>query len=157
MTTSIRLRAPAKINVTLEVIGRLANGYHAIRSVFVRLDNLADTIDLGIAKGRSGITITTNSKDVPANESNTCHRAAAAFLSAAGATARVDIRIDKNIPIAAGLGGGSSDAAAVLVALNRNFRGTISKTRLEALGADIGKDVPFFIRGGKVCQVSGIG
>lgn len=157
MTTSIALSAPAKINVTLEVIGKLANGYHAIRSVFVRLDRLADTIHLEISEGRSGITIATNSKDAPANESNTCHRAAAAYLSAAGMSARVDIRIDKNIPVAAGLGGGSSDAAAVLVALNRHFKGGMSQKRLEALGADIGKDVPFFIRGGKVSQVSGMG
>lgn len=157
MTTSILLQAPAKINVTLEVVEKLPNGYHAIRSVFVRLDRLVDAIDLRITAGKRGITISSTSRDVPADESNTCHRAAAVYLAAIKEDAAVHVHIGKNIPIAAGLGGGSSDAAAVLVALNRCFKNRLPDKRLEALGADIGKDVPFFVRGEKVCHVSGMG
>jgi len=154
---SIRLEAPAKINVTLEVIGKLPNGYHAIRSVFVRLEKLADAIDIGIEDGARGITVSCSSPDVPADASNTCHRAAAGYLAAVNEVARVHVHIVKNIPVAAGLGGGSSDAAAVLLALDRHFGARLSPKKLEALGGDIGKDVPFFIRGASVCHVSGMG
>lgn len=154
---SIRLEAPAKINVTLEVLGKLPNGYHAIRSVIVRLPKLSDAVDVAIAPGASGITVSCSSAEVPANASNTCHRAAAAGLAAMNEAARVHVHIVKNIPVAAGLGGGSSDAAAVLLALNRHFGDRLSPKKLEALGGDIGKDVPFFIRGANVCHASGMG
>ena len=156
MSKLIALRAPAKINLTLEVVGKLPNGYHAIRSVFVRLDKLADTIELRIAPGRTRITLATTSKLIPADGTNLGHRAAAAYLSATGETAAIDIHIAKSVPVAAGLGGGSSDAAAVLVGLNRHFKALSSRT-LEALGSDIGKDVPFFIRGVNAGRVSGTG
>ena len=122
MRKLITLKAPAKINLTLEVVGRLPNGYHAIRSVYVRLDKLSDTIELRIAKGETGITLSTTSKCIPTDETNICHRAAVAYLSATGETAGIDIHIKKNIPVAAGLGGGSSDAASVFVGLNNYFK-----------------------------------
>ncbi len=156
MRKLITLKAPAKINLTLEVVGRLPNGYHAIRSVYVRLDKLSDTIELRIAKGETGITLSTTSKCIPTDETNICHRAAVAYLSATGETAGIDIHIKKNIPVAAGLGGGSSDAASVFVGLNNYFK-AMAPRKLEALGGDIGKDVPFFIRGANVCRVSGMG
>lgn len=156
MRALITLKAPAKINLTLEVVGRLPSGYHSIRSVLVRLDKLADTIELAIARDGSGITLATTSKLIPVDRTNLGHRAAAAYLSATGETAAIDIRIVKNIPVAAGLGGGSSDAAAVLVGLNRCFK-ALSSRELEALGGEIGKDVPFFIRDVNAARVSGMG
>jgi 4-diphosphocytidyl-2-C-methyl-D-erythritol kinase len=157
MSRPIRLQAPAKINITLEVVRNLGNGYHAIRSVFVRLDDLSDTIEVRIAKSETAITLSCTSKEVPTNESNTCYRAAAAYLAAIGQRASVRIHIKKNIPIAAGLGGGSSDAAAVLRALNTHFDGELSPRNLETLSATVGKDMPFFLGGGKACHVSGMG
>ncbi|MBA3507887.1 MAG: 4-(cytidine 5'-diphospho)-2-C-methyl-D-erythritol kinase [Betaproteobacteria bacterium] len=156
MREVITLKAPAKINLTLEVVGRLPNGYHTIRSVFVRLDKLSDTIELRITRSETGITLSTTSKDIPTDKTNICHRAAAAYFAATGETAGVAIHIEKNIPVAAGMGGGSSDAASVFVGLNNYFK-AMSPRKLEALGGDIGKDVPFFIRGAAVCRVSGMG
>jgi len=156
MRKVLTLKAPAKINLTLEVVGRLPNGYHAIRSILVRLDKLSDTIELRIVPGTSGIALSTTSQAIPTDGTNICYRAAASYLSATGKTAAVAIHIKKNIPVAAGLGGGSSDAAAVLVGLN-NYFSAMSPRKLEALGSDIGKDVAFFIRGASVCRVSGMG
>lgn len=156
-TASFRLEAPAKINVTLEVIGKLPNGYHAIRSVFVRLDKLSDAIELDIEEGETGVSVSCTSADVPTSASNSCHRAAVAYLAAVHEAARIHVHIAKNIPVAAGLGGGSSDAAAVLLALNRHFCARLSPKKLEAVGSTVGKDVPFFIRGASVCHVSGMG
>lgn len=157
MSGMLRLEAPAKINITLEVLRKLRNGYHAIRSVLVRLDDLSDTIEVRVTQGEKAITVASSSKGVPENESNTCYRAAAAYFAAIGEAPGAHIRIKKNIPIAAGLGGGSSDAAAVLLALNTHFRGRLPPRKLEALSATIGKDVPFFLGGGKACHVSGTG
>ena len=157
MSGVTRLEAPAKINITLEVLRKLGNGYHAIRSVLVRLDGLSDTIEVMVTESGKTITVESNSKGVPANESNTCYRAAAAYFAAIGEAAGAHIHIKKNIPISAGLGGGSSDAAATLLALNTHFKGRLSPRKLETLSATIGKDVPFFLGGGKACHVSGMG
>jgi len=157
MSGVIRLEAPAKVNVTLEVIRKLRDGYHAIRSVLVRLDDVSDTIEVRVTESEKAITVASSSKGVPANESNICYRAAAAYFLAIGEVTGAHIYIKKNIPIAAGLGGGSSDAAAVLLALNTHFKGKLPPRKLEALSATIGKDVPFFLGGGKACHVSGTG
>ena len=89
--------------------------------------------------------IRTNSPDIPTDETNICHRAASRYLAHAGETARVAIDIAKNIPVAAGLGGGSSDAAAVLLALNHHFEQRVTPRALADIGAGIGKDVPVFL------------
>jgi len=138
MMTLFTLKAPAKINLTLEVVGRLPNGYHAIRSIFVRLDKLSDTIELRIAKSATGIKLSTPSRCIPTDETNICHRAAVTYLAAIGETAGVDIHIKKNIPVAAGLGGGSSDAASVFVGLNNYFK-AMSRRQLEALAPTSGR------------------
>jgi 4-diphosphocytidyl-2-C-methyl-D-erythritol kinase len=159
VTTSVfRTRAPAKINLTLEVVARRADGFHDIRSVFLRLDALADRLVVRIAdQGRSrGIDITTTSSVLPVDAANICHRAASAYLARTGHAAALGIAIDKRIPIAAGLGGGSSDAAAVLLALNRHFR-SLPARELERLGSEVGKDVPFFLRGHAASNVAGTG
>ena len=157
MTQAIRLAAPAKLNLTLEVVRRLANGYHAIRSVFVRLPRLADTIAVELTPGSSEVRISSDSPDVPCDATNLCHRAAMAFFEAIGERAGARVHIDKRIPVAAGLGGGSSDAAAVLIALDQVFPGRVGINDLVRIGAGIGKDVPFFLGGTDVAFVSGMG
>jgi 4-diphosphocytidyl-2-C-methyl-D-erythritol kinase len=149
--------APAKVNLTLEVVERLPNGYHRIRSVMVRLRHLADAVRVRVDGRASGIHIGIDSAEIPADESNLCHRAARAYLDHAREAARVDVHISKAIPVAAGLGGGSSDAAAVLIALNRHFGNRIAPRRLARIASDIGKDVPFFLAPAMVNRVSGMG
>ena len=156
-SAAITVRAPAKINVTLEVVGRLPNGYHGIRSVIVRLRRLADVVQVRIGHGASGIRIRTASADIPVDETNICHRAASRYLHHAGEVAQVEIDIAKSIPVAAGLGGGSADAAAVLLAMNRHFRGRIPMRKLIDIGSGIGKDLPFFMSGAATARVYGMG
>jgi 4-diphosphocytidyl-2-C-methyl-D-erythritol kinase len=155
--SALTLRAPAKVNLTLEVIGKLPNGYHAIRSVMVRLPHLADLVRVDVRAGPTDIRIRSNSATIPVDDTNICHRAAHRYLERAGQTARVVIDITKKIPVAAGLGGGSSDAAAVLVALNRHFGQRIAKRALVEIGAALGKDVPFFLEGAAASHASGMG
>ena len=153
----LTLRAPAKLNLTLEVVSRLPNGYHAIRSVMVRLPHLADIVRVEVRPGPPDIRIHSSSAAIPVDDTNICHRAARQYLEHAGETARIDIDIAKSIPVAAGLGGGSSDAAAVLFALNRHFGKRIAPRALVEIGAALGKDVPFFIAGGTASHASGMG
>ena len=141
----LTLKAPAKVNLTLEVVRRRPDGYHDIRSVVLLLSHLADTVRVEVATGRTNVRIRTNSPDIPTDEANICHRAASRYLAHAGETARVAIDIAKNIPVAAGLGGGSSNAAAVLLALNRHFEQRVTPRALADIGAGIGKDVPVFL------------
>ncbi len=153
----VTTRAPAKVNLTLEVVERLPSGYHNIRSAMVKLDAIADTIQLRIDPARQGIFITADSRDIPLDESNICHQAAAKFLAAIDAVARVDVHIGKVIPVAAGLGGGSSDAAAVLQGLNQHFGSPMSSNDLSLIGSQIGKDIPFFLARAPAAVVSGLG
>lgn len=155
MTTT--LHAPAKINLTLEVVERLADGYHGIRSIMMKLDRLADVVQVQVDRQGSGIEIHGDPAKMPLDDTNLCHRAARAFLARTGKAARIDIAIDKAIPAAAGLGGGSSDAAAVLRALNGHFADPLPRPALMALGADIGKDLPFFLDEASLARVSGTG
>ena len=144
--SAITAAAPAKINLTLEVVGRLPNGYHRIRSVMLRLPRLCDTLRVRIVNASAPeVRITTDSSAIPIDAANVCHRAALRYLARVGRAVRVDIEIGKRIPVAAGLGGGSSDAATVLLALNRHFGHAVTPRELASIGAAIGKDVPFFI------------
>lgn len=156
---AVTLRAPAKVNLTLEVIERLANGFHRIRSIMMKLDHLADAIRVQVdARGSgSGIVIHGDPARIPLDETNLCHRAARAYLARTNKAARIEIAIEKAIPVAAGLGGGSSDAAAVLRALNAHFHRALSPEALAALGAEIGKDLPFFLQDSPLARISGMG
>jgi len=153
----LTLKAPAKVNLTLEVVRRRPDGYHDIRSVVLLLSHLADTVRVEVATGRTNVRIRTNSPDIPTDETNICHRAASRYLAHAGETARVAIDIAKNIPVAAGLGGGSSDAAAVLLALNHHFERRVTPRVLADIGAGIGKDVPVFLCRTRGSFVRGMG
>jgi 4-diphosphocytidyl-2-C-methyl-D-erythritol kinase len=136
--------APAKINLFLHVLGRRADGYHDLQTVFQFID-LCD--ELSIVPRDDGLI--TRQGDLPgiAVEADLAVRAARALQSAAGSRRGADIRLTKRIPVGGGLGGGSSDAATVLIALNHLWGLGWPKDRLAALGADLGADVPVFTGG----------
>ena len=138
------IQAPAKVNLALRVLGKRADGFHAIETLMAPV-TLADEIDIAVSKG-TGIVLRCSDPAVPADASNLAWRAAEAFAQRTGRTFRTTITLRKNIPPGAGLGGGSSDAAAVLVALNRLLDTRLTDDALEALAATLGSDIPFFIR-----------
>ena len=149
----IKLKAPAKINLYLAIKGKRADGYHDIESLMQKID-LADQIQLRI--GGQGIRLTCVGADLPTDEGNLAYRAADAFLRKTGRSG-VDIFLEKKIPVAAGLGGGSSDAAAVLRGLNRLFAVDMADDELLALAKPLGADVPFFMYDWPAAWATGIG
>jgi 4-diphosphocytidyl-2-C-methyl-D-erythritol kinase len=136
--------APAKVNLTLRVLGRRVDGFHEIETLMVPI-TLADRLVINL-RADSDIRLTCSDPSVPSDASNLGHRATAAFAKHTGMKFGVDIHIEKNIPHGAGLGGGSSDAAAVLVALDRLLATKMTTEELERLAATLGSDIPFFIR-----------
>lgn len=140
----IELYAAAKVNLALEILGRRADGYHEVVTVMQAVE-LTDRIGL---EPSDSLALHTAEPGVPRDASNLALRAALALRQAAGVAHGVRIGLDKRIPIAAGLGGGSADAAAVLVGLNRLWRLRWPVARLAEVGATLGSDVPFFLRGG---------
>ncbi len=136
--------APAKINLFLHVTGQRADGYHTLQSVFQLLD-FYDTISLKPTKN-SLIKRVTAINNVPEHE-DLCVRAAQALQNATNCKLGVEINIKKNIPMGGGLGGGSSDAATVLLALNHLWQLNLSREKLMEIGLTLGADVPVFIFG----------
>jgi len=148
------IAAPAKINLYLKVLRRRPDGYHEIESVMQKLA-LAD--EISICRRDEGINLACSDPALPVGEENLVWRAARLFLDQFDGGGGVQIRLEKRIPIAAGLGGGSSDAAAVLVALNRKFNAGLSEDQLAGLGVRLGADVPFFVRSAPASLALGIG
>lgn len=146
------LPAPAKLNLFLHVIGRRADGYHLLESVFVLID-WADTLHLEL---RDDGRLQRHDLAEPLPADDLCLRAARALQAASGTTFGADISIVKSVPAGAGLGGGSSDAATVLLALNRLWQLNWPRERLLGLAATLGADVPFFVFG-RPALVQGIG
>lgn len=143
------------MNLSLEVLGRRPDGYHELRSVMVPI-SLADELDLRVSL-EPGIRVEVEGADLPLGPSNLVHRAAALFLDAIGERARgVEIRLVKRIPVGAGLGGGSSDAASTLVGLDRLLGARLEEPALAALALRLGADVPFFLLG-RPALATGIG
>ncbi|MCP4649335.1 MAG: 4-(cytidine 5'-diphospho)-2-C-methyl-D-erythritol kinase [PVC group bacterium] len=138
----VTLQAPAKINLFLEVLGKRKDGYHNLNTLFLKLQ-LFDKISLTPAK--SGITISCAHPQVPASSDNLVWKAANLFRKFSGVEQGVHINIKKNIPVAAGLGGGSSDAAATLIGLNKLWGIKAQKQDLLRIGKKIGADVPLFL------------
>ncbi|MFM8715239.1 MAG: 4-(cytidine 5'-diphospho)-2-C-methyl-D-erythritol kinase [Spartobacteria bacterium] len=136
--------APAKVNLTLRVLGRREDGFHEIETLMAPL-TLADRLEITL-RAESGIRLTCSDASVPSDASNLAHRAAAAFAEHTGLRFGVEIHLQKNIPHGAGLGGGSSDAAAVLLALDQLLETKLPTSELERLAATMGSDIPFFIR-----------
>jgi 4-diphosphocytidyl-2-C-methyl-D-erythritol kinase len=154
----MRLLSPAKINMVLSVTARRPDGYHDLFSLMCRL-SLHDTIDLDITG--DGISIHCSHPAVPTDENNLVFMATEKFLNEFKKMKRklppgIQIRIEKKIPVAAGLGGGSSNAASILDGLNRYFGSPISDTRMMDIGRSIGADVPFFLFG-RTALATGIG
>jgi len=152
LSTLTDVAAPAKLNLFLHIVGRRPDGYHLLQSVFVLID-WSDTLHFERrADGRLARHDLTAA--LPADD--LCLRAARALRAASGTPYGADISIDKQVPWGAGMGGGSSDAASTLLALNRLWGLGWSRARLMALGLSLGADVPFFI-GGENAFVEGIG
>jgi len=142
MNETLTSKAYAKINLWLRVFGRDTKGYHAIESLF-QLVSLADTLEF--TRTESGVTLEGAPAALGPVKDNLIVRAADRFFRASGRGGGVHIRLDKTIPWGAGLGGGSSDAAATLHALNSLYGHALSPGDLMALGAELGSDVPFFL------------
>jgi 4-diphosphocytidyl-2-C-methyl-D-erythritol kinase len=140
----MKILAAAKLNLYLNVIGRRDDGYHEIET-FYQPVSLWD--ELTIEKAPSGVTVEGEDASVPWNEDNLCHRAARLVIARAGLEGGVRIRVEKGIPSGAGLGGGSSDAAATLLGVNRLYGCGLADEDLRELAATIGSDVPFFVLG----------
>jgi 4-diphosphocytidyl-2-C-methyl-D-erythritol kinase len=153
-SNTIELQAPAKVNYRLDVLSRRDDGYHNLRMIMQRVE-LCDTIRLTISD-IPGIRVICGREGVPDGPGNIAWKAANEILKLAPMTTGVDITITKRIPVAAGLGGGSSDAAAVLMGLNDLLGLKLSIERLMKIGVTLGADVPFFIFG-KTALAEGIG
>jgi len=146
-------QSPAKINLFLKVVGKRANGYHEIISLMSRID-LFDVLTLSFEQ--PSITIRCSNPRVPEGKNNLAYKAASLFFEALPSSNGVDVWIEKVIPVAAGLGGGSSNAASVLMALNQHYALPFSNMKLMEMGQKIGADVPFFLLRHSAI-VSGIG
>ncbi len=139
----MKIFSPAKVNLHLRILGKRADGYHDIQSLMHRID-LGD--ELEIEPGERGIEVITSGagEEIP-QERNLVWRAARSWTQAAGKEVSVRFRLQKRIPMAAGLGGGSSNAAAALTGLNEMYGARFTREELIGLGARIGADIPFFI------------
>lgn len=139
----VSLETPAKLNIHLSITGRRPDGYHELLSVMVPV-SLTDSIEVALSP-EEGIGLSCSGIPVPEDETNLAWRAARAFLSRAGLRRGVSIHIHKRIPVAAGLGGGSSDAAAVLLGLGKLFPGRLRAADFHETALSLGADVPFFL------------
>ncbi len=147
------IETAAKVNLCLRVLGRRADGYHEIETV---LHTVGVWDRLIIEEQESGLAFSVISGDAPSDESNLCWQAALLLAERAGVRRGASIQLEKRVPLRSGLGGGSSDAAAVLVGLSRLWKLDISADTLESIAADLGADIPFFVRGG-CCLARGKG
>lgn len=152
---TVVLEAPAKVNLHLEVLKRRHDGYHEIETILQTVE-LCDRVEVTLKERRPGgspdisLQVVSGKWRVPHDSTNLCWRAASLFCKETGVSGALNLQLVKEVPPAAGLGGGSSDAAAVLTACNRLFETGLDDQDLEAMGAKLGADVPFFIRGGTV-------
>jgi len=137
------VKSYAKLNLSLDVLGVREDGYHEL-SMLMQSVELCDNITVTLTD-KPEITVTTDKPYIPAGEGNIAHKAVAAFFMATGKPCGVDIFIEKNIPVGAGLGGGSSNAAAVLLAVNEMLGSPLDIERLMEIGKSVGADVPFCI------------
>jgi 4-diphosphocytidyl-2-C-methyl-D-erythritol kinase len=145
----MEIKAYAKINLMLQVLGRRRDGYHDLASIMQEIE-LHDL--LTITKTPGGITLQCSDRSLPVDKNNLVYKAATAMQLEAKRLSKpvsgLQIKIRKNIPVGAGLGGGSSDAASTLKALNELWQLRLNDVQLTQIGASLGSDVPFFIKGG---------
>jgi 4-diphosphocytidyl-2-C-methyl-D-erythritol kinase len=145
----IRVRALAKINLDLRVLGKRPDGFHELRTIFQTI-SLADTLEIAFTKSRRTEIALDDALHI---DNNLVTRAARLAMDAMRITGRVEMRLTKRIPMGAGLGGGSSDAAAVLLALPAIAHRGIDLPKLSAIAAELGSDVPFFLLGGTAAGI----
>ncbi|MHC1725204.1 MAG: 4-(cytidine 5'-diphospho)-2-C-methyl-D-erythritol kinase [Syntrophobacteraceae bacterium] len=150
-----KMRVPAKINLWLEVIRKREDGYHDISSLMLPV-SVFDDLSVEIRSERGPISLSCDNPEIPADEGNLAWQAAELFLKMIGGKAEIHISLGKAIPSGAGLGGGSSDAAGVLLALNSCFGNPIPLYDLEKMACRLGADVPFFLHG-RPALATGIG
>ena len=153
MDKIISRKAYAKINLGLDVVRRLPNGYHEVRMI---MQNVGIYDVLTFAKAEEGITLQVDNQEVPADGNNLICKAAKLLMETAGIQGGVRITLEKNIPIAAGMAGGSTDAAAAFLGINELYEIGYDIEQLKALGVKIGADVPYCIQGG-TALAEGIG
>ena len=147
MSDTVTLPAYAKINLFLDITGTLPNGYHSLNNIMQQIA-LHDDVTVSFEEAaETVIEIACDDPQIPCNEKNIAHKAAKLFLSNTGTAGKVKVEIKKSIPVMAGLGGSSTDGAAVLVGLNKLCGNPFSQRSLEEMGAGLGADVPFCIRG----------
>jgi 4-diphosphocytidyl-2-C-methyl-D-erythritol kinase len=148
-TRLARVRALAKINLDLRVLGKRPDGYHELRTIFQTI-SLSDTLELAYTPGRRTSIALADQLNIP---DNLVTKAARLAMEAMRATGTVEMRLTKRIPMGAGLGGGSSDAAAVLLALPPLVGRVLNLRKLSELGRELGSDVPFFLMGGTAAGI----
>lgn len=141
----IELKSRAKINLSIDVLGKRQDGYHLVEMIMQTID-LFDIIKI-FSLDEDTIVINSNSKDIPVDSSNIVYKAANLIKQEFNIKRGIKIYIEKNIPVAAGMAGGSSNAAAVLVGLNKLWDLNLSKNKLKEIGLQLGADVPFCIEG----------
>ena len=141
------VRANGKINLYLDVLSKEESGFHTIKSIMQSV-SLSDRAIVSLSKGAATVIhITCDSPYVPCDERNIAYKAAAKYLEACGIFAEVNINLQKRIPVSGGMAGGSTDAAAILVALNKLLGGALSQNELYKVAASLGSDVPFCLMG----------
>lgn len=155
MSEPVTLAAPAKLNLFLRVLAREEDGYHGLETLFCLID-LADQLTAERREG-TGVTLTVEGADCGPVEQNLATRAAKLVLDATGHPCAVHLTLVKRIPMQAGLGGGSSDAAATLLAVNQLVNSAIPRHELLQFAARLGADVPFFVSGGSLALAWGHG
>ena len=154
LSGSITEYAHAKINLSLDILGKRDDGYHLLKMVMQTVA-LSDTLTISVKEPGYGIKTSTGG-NVPDDDHNLAYRAAALMKEAYGIKEGIDIKIEKKIPVSAGLAGGSSDAAAVLRGIKKLFDIPVETEELEVLGLKLGADVPYCILGGtKLCEGTG--
>jgi 4-diphosphocytidyl-2-C-methyl-D-erythritol kinase len=152
---SVRLPAFAKVNLCLHIVGKRPDGYHELRTIFQAI-GLHDELEISVRPQSAGreIILETNDAALPTGPENLVWRAIDAMRRELGITASIHARLEKRIPVARGLGGGSSDAAVALIALLRLTKKRVPLERLIEMAAGLGADVPFFLFGGRALGVN---
>lgn len=140
---SLEKTSPCKVNLLLNILGRRADGFHELETVFHHV-NVCDR--LTFEKGAAGIELTCDAPTLPTDSRNLVHRAATSFLQASGISDGIKIHLEKNLPLAAGLGGGSGNAATTLLALNELFGRPLPEAKLHEIAATLGSDINFFLQ-----------
>jgi len=138
----LQKKSPCKVNLILNILGRRPDGFHELETVMQPVD-LCD--ELTFERAGAGLQLACSHPELPTNATNLVHRAATSFLAAANITDGVRIRLQKNLPLAGGIGGGSANAAVTFSALNELFGSPLPPEKLHALAAALGSDVPFFL------------